>query len=199
MLYQLFRFIFLIMFKITNRFRSIGAANLPDSGPVMLVSNHISNIDPLVLGSAVNRQVWYIAKDSLFRIPVVGQLLKAWGAFPVKRGRGDREAISRALEVLKDQKVLGIFIEGRRNKDNPEQMAKPQSGAAMLAVKSGATVVPALILNSRSFLRGFRQIKVIIGKPLTLDIHNELDKKELYNNISNQIVTAINDLRSQQT
>lgn len=199
MLYRIFRTIFLVFFKITNRFRSIGAENLPLTGPVVLASNHISDIDPLVLGSAVKRQVCYIAKDSLFRIPVIGQLIKAWGAFPVRRGKSDREAITRALEVLNKGKVFGIFIEGKRNKGNPNELLKPQPGAAMLAVKSGAQVVPAVIINSNLFLKSFKRITVVIGKPIELEIDPELDKKELYNEISTQIAAEINNLRKQVT
>ena len=173
-----------------------GHENIPASGPVIVVSNHISNWDPMVVGSSIKRQVNFIAKEELFKIPVVGWLLKAWGVTPVKRGRGDREAISKSLKFLRDQRVIGIFIEGTRNKQDPNRMQKPQPGAAMLALKSGATVIPVVVVNTRKIFRSFTKVKVRIGKPLYFTEQPEVDKKELYIQVSKQIAEAIEQLRS---
>lgn len=186
---------FFLLFKVFQGFQIFHQEKIPSSGPVILASNHISNWDPMVVGSASLRQVRFIAKEELFKIPVVGSMLKAWGAFKVKRGRGDREAIGKSLEVLSNNEVLGIFIEGRRNTKNPEKMIKPQSGAAMLAVKSGAPVIPTLVINSNKLFRSFRRVKVIFGDPIVFKEEPGLDKKDLYLKISNQLVDEINKLR----
>jgi 1-acyl-sn-glycerol-3-phosphate acyltransferase len=197
MLYWIFRFLFIGFFKITGRFQVIGHANIPTNGPAMLVSNHVSNFDPLVLGCAVKRKVHFIAKEELFLIPVLGFLMTAWGAIRVKRGgRGDREAIARSLEVLQQNQVFGIFIEGFRNKAHPDQMAKPQSGAAMLAVNSGAPVIPVALVNTD---RLFAKMQVIIGPPLVFErFADSIPKKELYQQISQTITTAIMNLKSKK-
>lgn len=195
MLYWIFRNLFLYFFKIVNRIEVHGSENVPAAGPVILASNHISNWDPMVVGSSVRRKVNFIAKEELFKIPLIGLLLKAWGAMPVKRGRGDREAISKSLEILRSDQVLGIFIEGRRNKSNPEQMGKPQPGAAMLAVKTGAPVVPMLVKNTRR-IPCFAKVRVFIGKPLAFNDGPERDRKEAYQDISQKIVAAIEAMRN---
>jgi 1-acyl-sn-glycerol-3-phosphate acyltransferase len=195
MLYRLFKNLFKIFFKLFYRFEVIGLDNIPTSGPVMLVSNHVSNWDPPVLGSASNRQVFFLAKEELFKIPVLNFLLPAWGVLPLKRGRGDREAITKSIEVLSDGKILGIFIEGTRNKGNPDHLGKPQPGAAMFALKSNATVIPTLLLNTRTVGKSFQKVKVIFGKPLQLINDPTLEKKELYTAVSHQIAAAIDSLR----
>ncbi|HYH02392.1 MAG TPA: lysophospholipid acyltransferase family protein [Bacillota bacterium] len=194
MIYTIFKNLFKIFLIITSRFQVSGHENIPTSGPVILAANHVSNWDPLLLGSAVKRQVHFIAKEELFRIPIVGLLLHAWGTFPVRRGRGDREAIAKSLEILKTEKVLGIFIEGGRNKGNPDEM-RPQSGAAMLATHSGAPVVPVALINTD---RLFKKMRVVIGKPLTFAVSEEVPKKELYQQISQELVTAITRLKSEK-
>lgn len=195
MLYWIFRALFIGFFKITGRFQVIGHANIPTEGPVILVSNHVSNFDPLVLGCAVKRKVHFIAKEELFHVPVIGLLIAAWGAIRVKRGgRGDREAITRSLEVLQQNQVFGIFIEGFRNKTNPDQMAKPHPGAAMLAVNSGATIIPVALVNTDKL---FAKMQVVIGSPLVLGPFAEsTPKKDLYLQISQAMTTAIMNLKS---
>ncbi len=194
MLYKIFRFLFYCILKIVSRLTIYGVENIPSSGPVILVSNHISNWDPMIVGISANRQVHFIAKEELFKFPPLRYLMLAWGALPVKRGRGDREVISKSLEVLKDQKILGIFIEGTRNKVDPNRMQKPQPGAAMLTLKSGAVVVPMLVTNSNRISR-LSKVEVFIGKPITFTTDPGQDKKELYSEISQTIVNAIESLR----
>ena len=194
MIYKIFRAFFFSIFKIFNWFQIKNQEQLPTNGPVIVACNHISNWDPMVLGSAVPRIVNFVAKIELFKTPVVGFFMKVWGAIPVKRGRGDREAITRSLEVLESGRVLGIFIEGRRNKGKPDQMLPPQVGAAMLALKSGATVVPAAIINSRRIVWGFRRLQVRFGEPMRFEEQAGVDKKELYQKISQEIAGAIQEL-----
>lgn len=194
MLYRIFRFIFLIYLKIFNRFQVVGQENIPMEGPVILVSNHVSNWDPLVLGSASTRQVHFLAKESLFKAPVIGWLMKAWGVLPLKRGRGDREAIVKSLEILSNNLILGIFIEGTRNKIHPEKMKEPQPGAAMMTLKSGAPVVPMLLINTHQIF-SLKKVVARIGPSLHFENNPEIDKKELYTKISGQIVNAIERMR----
>ncbi len=186
---------FRVLFKIFTRYQVIGAKNIPQNGAAILVSNHISNWDPPLVGSASKRQVHFIAKAELFQNFLLGFLLKLCGVIRLKRGRSDREAISKALEVLKQGRLFGIFIEGRRNKVNVNQMQPPQHGAAMIALKSKAPVIPIILINSHQIFKGYPRLQIIIGKPVALKIDQELDKKKLYQSISEQIVAAIEALR----
>lgn len=197
MLYKVFRIFFAIILKVISRYKVIGLNNLPSSGPALVVSNHISNWDPLMLGVAMPRQINFIAKSELSRIPFVGSLIKAWGAVPIKRGHSDREALSKSIELLKNGRVIGIFIEGKRNLGNPEKMLKPQPGAAMLALKSEVPVIPVAIINTNRILRSLKRVKVIIGKPIDFSSKPELkslEKKEQYSRVSMEIITTIQEL-----
>jgi 1-acyl-sn-glycerol-3-phosphate acyltransferase len=196
-LYKVFRIFFAIILKIISHYKVIGLNNLPSSGPALVVSNHISNWDPLMLGVAMPRQINFIAKSELSRIPLVGSLIKAWGAVPIKRGHSDREALSKSIELLKNGRVIGIFIEGKRNLGNPEKMIKPQPGAAMLALKSEVPVIPVAIINTNRILRSLKRVKVIIGKPIDFSSKPELkslEKKEQYSRVSMEIITTIQEL-----
>jgi 1-acyl-sn-glycerol-3-phosphate acyltransferase len=192
MLYRIFKNLFKLFFILLGRMEVIGHENIPENGPVIVAANHVSNLDPLLLGSAINRQVHFIAKESLFKTPLIGSLMRAWGMIRIKRGRGDREAIAKSLEILEGQQVIGIFIEGSRNRENSEQMQAPQSGTAMLAIRSGAPVVPVALINTRHL---FQRMQVIIGPPLTFGDLLENTKKELYQQIGFRITSAIVNLK----
>lgn len=161
LLYRSFRAGFRGLFRIIFRWEVIGADHVPSSGGVVLCANHISLWDPPFVGSPLNRTVHFMAKAELFNIPVFGWGIRQVGAFPVKRGGVSKESIKLALQLLKDGKVLAVFPEGSRS--NSGGMGK--KGAAMLALKSGATVIPAAIIGGYKL---FRKQTVIYGKPVDL-------------------------------
>ncbi|HBT20516.1 MAG TPA: 1-acyl-sn-glycerol-3-phosphate acyltransferase [Peptococcaceae bacterium] len=166
MMYKLGKAFFYFLFTYICRWKVRGADNVPQKGPAVIVSNHLSLWDPLVVGAAVKRRVYFMAKAELFRYPLVGIIVRSWGAFPVKRGRLDREALKNAMRVLQRGDVLGIFPEGRRSVTGKLQEFKP--GAVSLAVKYGAPIVPVgLIGTKKIFYRGwFRSFEVNIGEPI---------------------------------
>lgn len=192
MVYRIFKNLFKVFLTLLGGMEVKGQEHIPETGPVIVAANHVSNWDPLVLGSALDRQVHFIAKESLFRAPLIGTLMRAWGMIRVKRGRGDREAIVKSLEILEAQQIIGIFIEGSRNRENSEQMQAPQSGTAMLAIRSGAPVVPVALINTRHL---FQRMQVIIGPPLTFGDLHQNTKKELYQQIGYRIISAIENLK----
>ncbi|BAU28916.1 1-acyl-sn-glycerol-3-phosphate acyltransferase [Aneurinibacillus soli] len=147
------------------RWQVLGRENVPGSGPLVLCCNHISNWDPITLGSGLERPVFFMAKEELFHVPIAGKLALECGAFPVKRGSGDRQAIRRALELLKEGHTVGIFPEGTRNIQADGTMREVQPGAAMIALKSSAQVVPVAIVGP---YRLFRPVTIIYGKPFDL-------------------------------
>jgi 1-acyl-sn-glycerol-3-phosphate acyltransferase len=159
--YRSLRACFRGMFKVMFRWEISGLENFPAEGGVVLCCNHTSNWDPPFVGSPLKRMVHFMAKDSLFRVPVLGWVIRKVGAFPVKRGGVSKESIRLALQILKDGKVLVVFPEGSRS--NAGGMGK--KGAAMLAIKSGATVIPAAVVGGYKL---FRRTSVIYGKPVDL-------------------------------
>lgn len=161
--YRFFRGCFRLLFSTVYRWRVIGAENVPAQGAVILCSNHINLLDPPLVGSGIERQVHFMAKEELFRIPVISFLITQFGAFPVKRGAGDRSAIRNTLKLLSDGKILGIFPEGTRSKNG--EVGPGLSGASMFALKSEATVIPVAIIGP---YRLFRPVTIVYGKPIDL-------------------------------
>jgi len=146
------------------RMQVLGLDNVPLSGPLIVACNHISYVDPVALGVALPRRVWYMAKVELFRIPVLGPTIAALGAYPVDRGKGDVAAIRGSLRVLKEGKAIGIFPEGTRNLQGD---ATVHTGVALLASLSGAPVLPAFVRGGdRAKVLG--KLSVAFGEPMRL-------------------------------
>ncbi|WP_217913009.1 lysophospholipid acyltransferase family protein [Miltoncostaea marina] len=150
--------------KWLHRVRTVGHGNIPSDGPVLIVSNHISQVDPLVLGIAARpRRTHYMAKAELFRIPLVRRLIHGMGAFPVERGGADRRALRLAREILRRGDMLLMFPEGTRYTDGRLRPGMP--GAGSLGLEPGVTVLPAAIWGSHRFLR---RVTVAFGAPIDL-------------------------------
>ncbi|EJL40946.1 1-acyl-sn-glycerol-3-phosphate acyltransferase [Brevibacillus agri] len=191
--YRLFRGIFRIIFSLVFRWQVIGREHIPKEGPVILCANHISLWDPPLLGSGIERQVHFMAKEELFKIPLLSFLITKFGAFPVKRGAGDRAAIRTTLKLLEDGKIFGIFPEGTRSKTGEPGEAMP--GVAMFALKSQAAVIPVAIIGP---YRAFRPIKIVYGKPIDLTSLREAKSgSDVLKETSDLIMARIKELRDQ--
>ncbi|MEB1806864.1 MAG: 1-acyl-sn-glycerol-3-phosphate acyltransferase [Bacillaceae bacterium] len=151
-------------FSTTYRVETIGLENIPKEGPVLLCSNHIHNFDPPFLGSYVPRKVHYMAKAELFKVPLLGRMITAVGAFPVKRGAGDKQALKLGLKILKEGEALGLFPEGTRSKDG--KLGKGLAGAGFFALRTDAVVIPCAIIGS---YKPFSKLRVIYGEPLEME------------------------------
>lgn len=154
-----------MVFAIVYPLRMIGAENLPESGAAILCGNHLSLLDPLAAGVAVRRPVRFMGKKELFGVPVVRWAVRALGAFPVDRGNTDMAAMRTALSVLREGGVLGIFPQGGRDLSGSRGM---ESGVALIALKSGAPVVPMRYLNR---FRPFQRNTLLIGGPVDLSAY----------------------------
>lgn len=191
--YRIFRGFFRIIFSLVFRWQVIGREHIPKEGPVILCANHISLWDPPLLGSGIERMVNFMAKEELFRIPVIGFLITKFGAFPVKRGAGDRAAIRTTLKLLEEGKVLGIFPEGTRSKTG--EVGEGMPGTAMFALKSQATVIPVAIIGP---YRPFRPIKIVYGDPLDLtDLREARSSADTLQQATDLIMQRIRELRDQ--
>ena len=150
------------------RLSRIGREHVPQSGPVIFVSNHRSFIDPFILGLCNRRPVYYVAKEELFKFRPLGWFLCALGAFPVRRGAADADMIETAKAILKRGDPVLIFPEGTRIR--PGALGKPKRGVGRLALETGATVVPVAMRGTETIRRGILirpcKIHVRIGAPL---------------------------------
>lgn len=125
----------------------IGEENIPEKGPFIVVCNHASNFDPPLLGTAMRRHlIHFMAKEELFRNPLMGWFLRYVHTFPVHRGHIDRKAVIESFRVLKSGEVLGIFPEGKRTRGG--KVGPFHEGFAGIAIKAGVPVLPAAIVNS---------------------------------------------------
>jgi 1-acyl-sn-glycerol-3-phosphate acyltransferase len=152
------------VFKPWYRIEVSGLEHFPKDGGVLLCTNHIHNFDPLVVGITAPRPVHFMAKEELFKVPVLGNIVRKCNAFPVKRGKGDRESLRAGLKVLKDGNVFGLFPEGTRSKTG--EIGKGLSGAGFFALRTEADVVPCAIIGP---YKSLKTLKVVYGKPIAME------------------------------
>jgi 1-acyl-sn-glycerol-3-phosphate acyltransferase len=138
------------MLHLYFRGRIDGADQVPDQGPLIVVSNHASDFDPPIVSSCVGRPVAFMAKQELFQVPVFSQAIRLYGAYPVKRGAGDRGAIRAALEMIDNGWAVGVFLTGTRTPDG--QITDPKPGAAWIAAKAQVPLLPVSVWGSQAIL-----------------------------------------------
>ena len=158
--------------RVIFRIKYHGAENEPraDEGPYILICNHISNTDPVFLCAGIkHQQPYYMAKKELFKVPILGKLVSALGAFPVNRAGADVSAIKNTISILKSGRCIGIFPQGHREPGKTPMEANLKTGAAMIAVKTQATVFPCCIKTKDNKFKLFRKIDVYYGKPIKFE------------------------------
>ncbi len=158
------------IYRILFRGKTYGNQNVPKSGALVVVANHGSHLDPPFLGHVLGRPISFMAKAELFNIPLLGAIIRACGAYPVKRGASDREAIRVATSRLKEGWATGVFLDGTRQENG--RINKPLHGASLLAARSEAYLLPVAIVNSHralrsgSFIPRLVPIQIRIGVPI---------------------------------
>jgi 1-acyl-sn-glycerol-3-phosphate acyltransferase len=184
-----------------GRLKVIGAENVPKIGGVIIAPNHISNIDPPAVGMGPSRPVHFMAKEELFHPAIFGAWMRGVGAFPVRRGAGDRKAIRQALDYLEKGEILCLFPEGTRSPDG--KLQKAELGIGMFALKSRAPVVPLAIIGTDKVLpnRGkglhFHQITLAYGRPMTFpDLYELKESRESYEEVGHRVMAAIAELQA---
>ncbi|HUZ49282.1 MAG TPA: lysophospholipid acyltransferase family protein [Candidatus Dormibacteraeota bacterium] len=175
--------------RILWRAQATGVEHVPLDGPLIVACNHVSYLDPPVMGSFCPRQIHFMAKKQLFDIPVLGAAIRAVGAYPVDREGTPTAAIKRSVEVLRTGGCIGIFPEGTRNLEGD---VEARQGVALLASLGKAPVVPACIVGS-NHARSLGKIKVAFGTPLRLPSDRKATRDDLAK-FTDDVMSAIRAL-----
>lgn len=151
-LYHLFKWsVVSPMLHIYFRGRIYGAERVPESGPIVVASNHASNFDPPIVANCVRRPVAFMAKEELFRVPILKDAIRLYGGYPVRRGAADRSALKAALSSLKQGWATGFFLEGTRTPN--ARIPNPKLGAALIAAKAKAPLLPVSLWGTQDILK----------------------------------------------
>lgn len=165
-LYEMLRWFAKFVFAIAIRLRVFGLHNVPTEGAYIIASNHLSWTDIPLIVLRIPRKVVYMAKEEYFNSKMAW-LIRFLGAFPVRRGEADRQALRAGEEQLKKGNILGIFPEGTRSRTRT--LAKAHAGMGMIALRTGVPVVPVAIWGSEKALKTFRpRVTLSYGEPVVL-------------------------------
>lgn len=201
MLYGILKPLAVLVMRLWFRLEVRGTEHVPAAGPVLLVANHSSLLDPALVGGAAPRRLCFMAKAELFRVPLFGRLIRALNARPVRREGASAQALREALDALRSGQALLVFPEGTRGDEGDIRPAKP--GAGMLAVMSGATVVPVYVSGSgRALPRGRlvpRPAKVVVrfGPALSFAVAPDDSRRERYREAAEEMMRAVARLRDE--
>ncbi len=203
MLYSFLHVVLKALAVFYFRLQTDGIENIPKSGGVILAPNHPSDLDSIILGTAINRQLHTMGKEELFRRKFAAFILKKINAFPVKREKFDRASLRCALKILKDGNVIDMYPEGTVSKDGTLQ--EPKLGTAFIALQSKTPVIPVAIIGSYSVMsKGMRfprprKVVVKFGEPIFFDeYYDKPHKKEILKILSTRIMGEIKYLQESE-
>ena len=195
-LYHLFKWsVVSPVLHVYLRGKIYGAENVPQDGPLVVVSNHASHFDPPILSNCVRRPVAFMAKEELFKVPVLKQAIRLYGAYPVERASADRSAIRNALSYLEQGWATGLFLQGTRTRDGRISSAK--LGAAMIAAKAKAPMLPVSLWGTQDILVNKSPIPHPV--PVTVRIGTAIDppatsKRQDLERVTQACTDAIHEL-----
>ncbi len=196
LLYYLFKILFKIFYKVMFCYEARGSENIPETGGVIIAANHLSYLDPPLVGISIKRPAVYMAKESLFRNPLIAWFVRAF-SIPVDRESPKPSTIKTAVDLLKKDHVLVIFPEGGRRRGTDTSGGR--RGVGMIAALSKAKVVPALIegtdkaLPVGAILPRPAKVRITFGTPL--EIGSTETSKEYQQRLSEIIMDRIKELK----
>lgn len=195
-IYAFFYALLARLIRALFRVRVINADNEPTESGFMLVSNHTSGVDPVIICASMKQQICFMGKKELFKIPVVGGFLKSLGGYPIDRGGTDISAIKTTVNMLKEGKCIGMFPQGTRHPGVEPRGTEVKNGVSLIAARSGANILPVCIKTKKNKPKMFRKTYIIIGSPINnqeLDFENEKGSAG-YHNIAERIFDKVCDL-----
>lgn len=200
-MYYLSCSLFRLLFRILGGVTSVGEDNIPQTGGVIIAPNHISYADPPAVSCSMSRQVHYMAKAELFKVPILGALIHKVGSFPVRRGTADRKALRRAIQLLGEGKVICVFPEGTRSPDG--KLQEPEFGIGLIALKSRAPVVPVAVAGTDKVLPPhskrphFHPVRITYGRPLRFtDLYDVEESRQTIEEVGRRVMAEIANLLS---
>ncbi len=195
MSYKIFKFIFWLFAKIYLRLKVVGKKNFPKSGGLIVASNHVSYLDPVLVGVSASREINYMAKKELFENPIMSKLLWSWHVFPVKRDSADLFAIKEAMRRVKKGEGLMIFPEGTRQ--SGKEFGKPEEGVGFLVSKLNVPVIPVYVSGTDQALP--KDAKFIKPKKVTVHFGQPIsfERRTSYQDIAVKIMEEIKKLSCQ--
>ncbi|MFC1667373.1 lysophospholipid acyltransferase family protein [Candidatus Omnitrophota bacterium] len=200
MCYTILRAFFLLFFKICFRLKIFGRETFPLEGSMIVASNHVSFLDPIVVAVGAPRKLIFLARDTLFKFRPFGRALNLINTFSVKQEGGDIGAFKLALNKLSQGDLVVIFPEGTRSEDG--NLQKPKHGIGFIQAASGASILPCYVKGSRealprhSFFPRFNQISIYFGKPLKFDKDLFKEHKKIrHRYVAKQVMAAIAELK----
>lgn len=192
--YRIFHFTIRLLARTFGGWKIVGSDNIPTGGS-LIAANHISALDPPLIGSAANPDVYYFAKVELFRKPLIGAFLRSVHAFPARRGHADLKAWKTAKSLLTSGKALLFFPEGTRSVDGKLQAAEP--GMARLAFATGVPVVPAAIIGSnrlKDVLLRRAKLRVGFAPPVQTTEFEDKENVSRYDRLTAHVLKEIGSL-----
>ena len=168
--YKVFRALFVMPVKFFFNIRVRGRENIPEgTSQYLICSNHVCWIDPIIVCAGFRQKVNIMAKKELFKIPVLAQLIRALGAYPIDRSGGNAGTIKKTIEMLKTGESVCMFPQGTRCAGKTIDMTPLKPGAAMIAVRAGVPIVPVRIKMKGEKFHLFRKNEIIIGRPIPVE------------------------------
>lgn len=179
--------------RFLTRIHVHGRENEPKDGACLVICNHLTWRDPIMLCVVLrHRQPHFMAKKELFKIPVLAQLIRAFGAYPVNRGGADVKAIRYTIRMLEEGATVGMFPQGHRYNGVDPRSTKPKTGAAMLALKAGVPILPMYIKVKDNKAKLFCRKDIYIGKPITPEeLHYDPQGVGEYDRITAELFEAV--------
>ena len=191
-LWRLIRFVVRLVFAIMLDVHVVGRQHVPETGQLIIASNHLSWVDVPLIPAYLKRRVVYMAKEETFK-GIGGRFIRFLGSFPVRRGEADRQSLRAAEQQLKSGGILCIFPEGTRSKTHT--LAQAHAGTGMIALRSGAPVLPVAIYGSEYAFKKFRpRITMVFGEPIILAPKGKKITREDIDQSTEQVMLRITSM-----
>lgn len=197
MYYRIVRMIISLVYRLLARIEIVGAENVPQEGPCIVICNHLSRFDPPLLLVALPLRMTVLAADKYQRHPLFGPFMSSMGAIYVRRGEVDRQALRACLDVLRGGGIIGLAPEGTRSPTGGLQ--EGHTGVAYLASRAGVPILPVVVTGTEKLpasLKRFRrgQVKAVVGEPFTLPVTERKAKGKQLKEFTELIMRRLADM-----